>query len=583
MKKRSLVVKAIIVMCLLFLLLESALTTISYYRSIDEQEKQMLDMEWTLHNLLTSESDTIENVKKLLKAGTTNSLQADPNVKLLQGQLDSMKNNKQIHYSYLLMPEVEIKGDKKSTRLILANKELYNSNTSPGSVSEEEGVFAEAIDRMGKEGYALSKPYTDEDGKWVSVLSEIKNDKGEKVAIFGIDFNYTEIEIKQRDLLLNLALTGLALVAAFVGVTIVLLRKILRPIGKLSDLTMLAAEGDLSVHIPIKSQDEVGRLAGNFNAMMESIRRLVQNVKTTSEQVTTSSDALLMSSEQTTKATTEIASAIQEVASGSEMQMQASEESKIAMSEMALGTQRIAESSSRLSDYAKEVSDDAVRGNQVIIHSVSQMELIHSSVSESVGILEDLNRRSLEIGSIVTIISDISKQTNLLALNAAIEASRVGEHGRGFAVVANEVRKLAELSRDSSEKIGDLLGSIVGDVKRVSTAMEASMEQVTTGKKAVNMAGKTFDDIVISLHSVHEQVQEVSAAAEQMSAGSEQVAASLDELSTIARGASMNSQSVAASSEEQMAMMEEISSSATLLREMVSHLEKEIGRFRLES
>ncbi|MCR8644984.1 methyl-accepting chemotaxis protein [Paenibacillus sp. N1-5-1-14] len=581
MKNTSLIFRSIVVMTVLSLILASALTMISYNRLIAEQKQQMVDMEWTLHNIFKEESDAIENVKNVLKQGTNN-LQSHASVKQIQALLNSMKSNQMIHYSYLIMPELAANGDKVKLQLILANKEYYVDTFIPGASFEIDGEYARTFKEMNENGYATSKPYEDKYGNWVSVISEIKNDKNEKIAYFGIDFNYTEIMTNQRNLLIQMSSIGLGIVAVVVLITYFLLRNILRPISVMSKMTLVAAEGDLSVRIPVKSKDEVGRLAANFNQMIESIRLLAQNVKSTSQQVTSSSDALLISAEQTTRATNEIASAIQEVASGSEMQMQASEESKVAMAEMAMGTQRIAESSARLSDYAREVTDDAERGNQVIIHSVSQMELIHTTVSQSVEILDDLNRRSLEIGNIVTIISDISKQTNLLALNAAIEASRVGEHGRGFAVVANEVRKLAELSRDSSEKIGELLSTIVDDVKRVSTAMGTSKDQVETGAKAVNMAGQTFDDIVRSLRSVHEQVEEVSAAAEQMSAGSEQVAASLDELSTIARGASMNSQSVAASSEEQMAMMEEISSSATLLRDTVTHLEQEIGKFRLD-
>jgi len=199
-----------------------------------------------------------------------------------------------------------------------------------------------------------------------------------------------------------------------------------------------------------------------------------------------------------------------------------------------------------------------------------------------VDILVGLQQQSQEIEHILSTITNIAGQTNLLALNASIEAARVGEHGKGFAVVALEVRKLADLSHNSSQQISVLLNDIATNIHQASAAMNTSMEQVEHGARAVNSAGETFEGIVGALQSVNEQVHEVSAAAEQMSASSEQVAASLDELARIGQNASQNSQSVAASSEEQMAMMQEISGSASTLRDMAIELDQEVKKFKLE-
>jgi len=579
MNTKSLIFKSSIVLSLLFVLLGSTMAYISFERLRAEQADEIVTMEWTLHNLMVQNIPAIEKAKTLI---ASDNLMKDESIQHLQKQLNSMKSNQMISNSYIYMPDMEKIGDHKKIKLILGNQELYDTDFLPGTSYEAKGAFAEALAKMEVDGYASSDVFTDEFGEWISVVSSINDDKGNRIGIFGVDFNYAILQEKQSSQLKVTIIIGAVLIILFVALTIYLVRVTLRPIRKLSELSRQVADGDLSVMIPVNNQDEVGILSGNFNTMISNIRELVLNVQSTSSNVTASSNALTMSAEQTSKAAEEIADSIQEVAYGSETQMQSAMESQIAMEEMALGIQRIAESSSRLSEHANKVTGNAEQGNKVIHQSVHEMEAIHTSVSGTVDILAELQQRSQEIEKILGIITNIARQTNLLALNASIEAARVGEHGKGFAVVANEVRNLAELSHNSSQQISMLLNDIVTNVDRASGAMNTSMDQVTQGIQAVYSAGETFQEIVSALQSVNEQVQEVSAASEQMSAGSEQVAASLDELARIGRNASQNSQSVAASSEEQMAMMQEISSSATTLRDMAHDLENEIGKFRLE-
>jgi len=577
--RKSLVFKSSVILAVLFFLLESILTTTSYLQLRSQQTEEILNMEWTLHNVIAQNYGAIEKAKKLV--GMKEFTQ-DPGIQSLQRQLDSMNQNQLITNSYIYLPEVATNGDNKKVTILLANQAMYDMDTKPGDPYEATGAFAKAFDQMAQDGYAMSEVYEDKYGEWISIISTITDKDGKKLGIFGIDFKYSLLKEQQSDMLIKTVSIALSVVLAFIVLAIVLVRIVLRPIRKLSELSMRVADGDLTVNIPVHNQDEVGILSANFNTMIHNIRQLIQNVQTTATNVATSSNMLTTSAEQTSRATEEIAGSIQEVASGSETQMQSAMESQVAMEEMATGIQRIAESSSRLSDYAREVSGNAEQGNTIIRQSVHEMQEIHQSVTQTVEILANLQQQSQEIEHILSTITNIAGQTNLLALNASIEAARVGEHGKGFAVVALEVRKLADLSHNSSQQISELLNDIAANIGQASTAMNTSMSQVEHGARAVHSAGETFGDIVGALQSVNEQVHEVSAAAEQMSASSEQVAASLDELARIGQNASQNSQSVAASSEEQMAMMQEISSSASTLRDMVMDLDQEVKKFKLE-
>lgn len=579
-RKNSLVFKSSIMLAVLFFLLESVLTMISQSQMKSQHMEELSNMEWTLNSIIVQDIPFIEKAKSLLGSGDE---MKDEQIQQVQNKLDSMNDNQIIANSYLYMPDMDTSGGSPKLKLILGNQEMYKSGLKPGSTYEAKGAFADALKEMEKSGYATSKVYTDDYGKWVSIVSSLKDSSGKTAAIFGVDYNYSDIADKQSSIVVKTSIIGSIIVLAFILIVVFVVRITLRPITRLSQLSIKVAEGDLSVEAPVKNKDEVGVLSANFNTMIGNIRHLIHNVQQTSDKVTHSSKALAASADQTSSATEEITRAIQEVAQGSETQLQSAVESQIAMEEMTVGIQRIAEYSSLLSEHAHEVAQKAETGNQVVQQSVQEMQGIHTSVSDTVNVLKELEERSHEIEEIVGIISNIAGQTNLLALNASIEAARVGEQGRGFAVVAQEVRKLAELSGQSSERISGMLSEISSYVNRASTAMNASMNQVVQGSASVQQAGAAFGEIVTSLQSVNEQVHEVSASAEQMSAGSEQVAASLDELARIGRSASGHSQSVAASSEEQMASMQEIASSAAMLQSMADDLEKEVRKFKLQA
>ena len=97
------------------------------------------------------------------------------------------------------------------------------------------------------------------------------------------------------------------------------------------------------------------------------------------------------------------------------------------------------------------------KGSAVVLNVATQMDTIHTTFKETTEIMNNMAKHSDEIQNITSMITDISEQTNLLALNAAIEAARAGEYGKGFAVVAEEVRKLAEQSKNSASEIDSMV------------------------------------------------------------------------------------------------------------------------------
>lgn len=388
--------------------------------------------------------------------------------------------------------------------------------------------------------------------------------------------------IKVKNTILLVLIIGVIAVLAGVGVALFMGRLISTPIVSLASSAKRISEGDLSVDVTyVKNKDEIGELVGSFILMAKNLRMLIEQVSLNSSHVASSAEELTASAEQTSQATDQIAVSIQDIASGSETQVQSANECSTAMKEMAVGIQQVAETSSSVSESAIETNKEANLGNESLQKVIHQMNTINTAVEDSASVIKKLGELSTEIGNIIGVITGIADQTNLLALNAAIEAARAGEHGKGFAVVADEVRKLAEQSKESADQIAELITQIQDDTAQAVTVMEVGTKEVAAGKTVVDETGKRFEKILLSIEQVTAQIQEVSAISEEMSASAEEVNASIEEMASIAEYSASNTQNVASASEEQLASMEEITSSASSLSKMAEDLQALVSKFKL--
>ncbi|RKN70641.1 methyl-accepting chemotaxis protein [Paenibacillus ginsengarvi] len=369
------------------------------------------------------------------------------------------------------------------------------------------------------------------------------------------------------------------LLCSFLG--FIVARMITRPVGDLQRWMAKAQDGDLTVTGSYHSNDEIGMLTSDFNKMITGLRSIVLKVGEEAQNLSASSEQLLASSEQSSELTNRVVVSIQEIAGGAEQQLRSTMESVRAIEEMAIGINRIAEFSGNVSERSVEAAKEAAQGNEAIQKAIVQIDVLRVSVADSSDVINKLGAKSQEVGQIVDAITDIAAQTNLLALNAAIEAARAGEHGLGFAVVADQVRKLAEQSRQSAERIAGIIRQIQTETQMAVMAMEKGNKEVEQSTVSVREAGEAFGNILTAVQEVAHQMQEVSASSEQMSAGSEQITASLQDMESIAQSAHAKTEHVASASEEQLIAMEEISAAVQALTKMAQELQDITLRFKI--
>ncbi|WP_422658878.1 methyl-accepting chemotaxis protein [Paenibacillus sp. EC2-1] len=412
----------------------------------------------------------------------------------------------------------------------------------------------------------------------------IKDSSGKIIGMWYVGAPDADERIQQlkMDMMLRIVIEGsIILLIAFL-LFYVLTRPMIQRIQTSAQRLQVVASGDLTIEdIEIKSKDETGMLMRAISQMSKDLSIVIKQVKEASLLVSSSSQQLSASTEQTSEASRLINLAIHEVAVGAEEQLSSITHSTEAVLEISRGMDQAASAIQSMADSSAEANGRAKLGTEVISQSIQQMNLIQQTVEEASNVIHALEGKSKEIDEITVAITDIANQTHLLALNASIEAAHAGEHGQGFAVVASEVRKLADQSGQSAEKIGGLIQQIQADANRAVLAMSQGTKVVQQGLDQVQQSGIAFHDIANTVGEISSQSHEVSAIVEQVHANSHETVSMMERMTEIIQESSNNTQSVAASLEEQEASSEEISAAVAHLSVMADELQLLIQKFKV--
>jgi methyl-accepting chemotaxis protein len=207
------------------------------------------------------------------------------------------------------------------------------------------------------------------------------------------------------------------------------------------------------------------------------------------------------------------------------------------------------------------------------------MEQINNQTQQTNAVIQKLDAHSAQIADILQVMEAITGQTQILALNAAIEAARAGEQGRGFAIVSDEVRKLAGQSHDSANRIAQIIEEIRTHMATAVTAMNESSKETASGMKVAREANEIFASMRKSITEVTEQVQEVSASAEQMAANTQQVNEAVFVMKDIAELTLTHAQTTVNAVDEQLLSCEDVASSAEKLNREALKLQSLVSRF----
>ncbi|EOC99794.1 methyl-accepting chemotaxis protein [Caldisalinibacter kiritimatiensis] len=342
-----------------------------------------------------------------------------------------------------------------------------------------------------------------------------------------------------------------------------------------------AANGDLTVQTNLNTKDEFNSIADSFNTMIEGIKNLVSKIVVSSKTVTDNSATVKQIGDQIAIASEEVTQAIADIAKESSIQANIAEDGSIKAKELAENIELVSNSIDKMQSSFKNTEKLNKKGIKTISFLTDKTKQMVISSEDLAKVINEMDINSNEIGQIVSTINEISEQTNLLALNASIEAARAGEAGKGFAVVAEEVRKLAEQSKDATMKIEALISKIQQKSTNAVESISINRTILNQQKKVVNETKEIFTHISNQITRLVKEVNEIKVLNKNMVDKKEEILTFINEVAESTSSISASTEEVSASTEETLAMIEEVRKNSAHLQDLAQELENEIKNFNI--
>lgn len=335
--------------------------------------------------------------------------------------------------------------------------------------------------------------------------------EGEILGAIKVSYSLSEVnEVVSKNAWTSFAILSVIFIITFVTLGWVFRKFLierLRVIGK--SMRLASQNNDLTIHVKDETNDELGRLANNFNLMMDTFKSNISQLSESSKVLIHSAERIYDSAETTEQA-------INQQKQGTDSVAAAINELETSSTEVKNTTHFASERSDTSNHLAESSLTIAEQTEQSINGLAEEVRLAAEQVAQ-------LQNRTLEVGKVLEVISGIAEQTNLLALNAAIEAARAGEAGRGFAVVADEVRTLANRTHDSTDEIKRTIENLQSEALETVKTMNRSSEDANQRAEQVQKVAVALKDISEHMTEINQLNIQIADATEQQSLAAEEI------------------------------------------------------------
>ncbi len=395
-----------------------------------------------------------------------------------------------------------------------------------------------------------------------------------------IPLKYIKADSKAiRDTML---LVGFVLFLLAILISMFISFSISKPLEKLQTLMKEAKDGNLNIALTDKYHDEISVLGSNFNDMVANIRVLVSKVTDSSRNVLKSSEKVSSLSSSIHVSAEQVAESMQQIATGTAEQAEDNLKTLEFVNIMSSDINNVGSELAKVSEIVvdtKSLSENALTS----VKTLNEKSILTCEATEEIlDSINALNNDIKEIQKIIKFIGNISEQTNMLALNAAIEAARAGEAGRGFAVVAENVKKLADQTKDALSTISTVITDIKSKAELAVVSANNTHDTIIKQQMdAVNQTDQAFKAIFESMDNISKFMSKFEASFGHILNSGQKTLEAINNISSVSEQTAATVQEVTATAEQQISGVEEVAGQSKLLNELIQELNKSISIFKI--
>ncbi|WP_186578194.1 methyl-accepting chemotaxis protein [Aquibacillus kalidii] len=372
--------------------------------------------------------------------------------------------------------------------------------------------------------------------------------------------------------LLTWVIPGVSILVS-VGIAFFFIRKIGNQLQNLTIRVREVSSDDTSVmtesKVNFKEFVEIDQFITSYEARKTRMKTFLTSI---TEHIKNQSSDLQETTDRLESGSNQIVNTMGEISSGADQQADAASSLTEIMQDFTDTIMKVVMNGENIKEESKSMLSITEEGTRLMNQSVDKMQIIDTTIKESLEKVQGLDHMTVKITQLVTVIQEIAEQTNLLALNAAIEAARAGEQGRGFAVVADEVRKLAEQVSKSITDITSTANGIQSESKVAVKALEQGYVAVTEGSNQVATTGDTFNQLNKIIHNIGKEIETVSNSLYGVLDNTKTINDSITNIASVTQESAAGIEEVATTSEQLRNFVDEIRSGQDKLQETISQL-----------
>ncbi|MDR0266827.1 methyl-accepting chemotaxis protein [Paenibacillus sp.] len=464
-------------------------------------------------------------------------------------------------------------GDGSKLQLISTDNRVVSSN--PEGEAGTESTFTFMKDQKND---ANSLDTKDDHGNSIMAVYDTLSSNGWRL----VGTIPTKLLVKDAQGILLMTImfvVGVIIIAILIGWWMVHL--IAKPLSRLKDLMIEGSKGNLKVRTSHKSSDEIGELAESFNLMMDQITKLVQQTNTTAQAVLETASELTDASKKTALSAREIAIATEEIANGASSLATEAERGNELTENISRQMKLVVEANGEMGNAAHHVEHSSERGTKHLSELLDKAHRTEDMTRSLMHKVDNLKQTTNSVNKVLEVLQNIAKQTNILSLNATIEAARAGAAGKGFMVVADEIRQLADQSRQSIDMVGQITEKILAEMNETVLALQEANPLLQQQMESVKETNDIFVSVQEQMGDFTKRLDSVTDSIGTLNHSQVILSEAMSNVSAVAEESSATSEEVASLSSEQQSIGEQLVQLSGKLENVSTELKETLSRFTL--